>query len=169
MASLLDRLKGETNQPENAGEIPDTVPDDWSDGFAPDPVPAGAPPAKLAKAPKTSGAITPTLKKRIAAEIEMYIEFAAMPIVLRDPVCGGALHDQAAPIAEAVTQLLSKYPDLAHKFLQTGAVGDWLKLAIALQPVGKTIWEHHVTKPTEEVATSDGFDLDQFPAYRPGQ
>lgn len=171
MASLLDRLSGikisEKISDEIGNEIPDEIPEGWAEEFTPDPPPGTAKPVKPLT-PKTAGPVGPALKKRISAEIEMYIELAAMPIVMRDPQCGGALHAQAAPIAAAITQILSRYPEMAHKFLATSAMGDWLKLAMALQPVGQAVWEHHITKPLEEV-TSDTLDLDAFPVYRPGQ
>lgn len=169
MASLLGKLIGQETPEVNAPTIPDTVPPDWAADLAPDPEPGDAVPKRGPASPaKTSGTVTPTLKKRIEAEVAMYIEFAAMPIVLRDEVCGNAIHQQAEPIAKAITQILSRYPDLAHKFLATGNIGDWIKLAVALQPVGKVIWEHHVTKPEQEVTAPD-VDFDNFEPYRPGQ
>lgn len=166
MASLLDRIKGVESVPETVDGIPDEVPAEWSEGFNPDPVPGPAVKASPLT-PKTSGNLTPALKKRLSAELEMYIEFMAMPVLMRDPTCGQAIHDQAAPIAAAVMQILSRHPELAHKFLATGNIGDWIKLAVALQPVGKVVWDHHIVKTgTEEQEPAGDFDL---PAYRPGQ
>lgn len=172
MASLLDRLKGTDNDPEITPEIPDEIPPEWFDGgppLAPDPVPgsAKAPRQRLRQA-TTGGNVTPALKKRISAEIEAYVEFAAIPIVLRDEVCGGVLHEQARPIADAITAILSRYPDLAHKFLQTGVFGDWLKLGVALTPVVKAFYSHHVAAKPDEEEGSAG-DQPIYPAYRPGQ
>ena len=173
MGSLLDRLKGVEIPSETSSEIPDEIPQEWTQEFTPDPPPGPkrrANPLSGALTPRTSGALTPTLKKRLQAELEMWIELMAMPLVMRDPHCGGALHEQVTPIAEAIMRILSKYPDAAHKFLATGQMGDWIKLAAALQPVGAAVWQHHVIKPqTEEVPTADDFDPDLFPAYRPGQ
>lgn len=172
MATLLERLKGVENEPENEPVIPDQIPDEWLDDSgqppAQDPVPGTSktPRPKLRQA-TTSGNVTPALKKRISAELEAYVEFAAIPIVLRDEVCGTVLHEQARPIADAITAILSRYPDLAHKFLQTGILGDWLKLGVALQPVLKTIWEHHVkAKPADEEVAGE---QPTYPAWRPGQ
>jgi hypothetical protein len=172
MPTLLERLKGTENDPENESVIPDKIPDEWLDesGQAPvqDPVPGTSktPRPKLRQA-GTSGNVTPALRKRISAELEAYIEFAAIPIVLRDEVCGGVLHEQARPIADAITAILSRYPDLAHKFLQTGVLGDWLKLGVALQPVLKTMWDHHVKAKPEQEESAD--DQPVYPAWRPGQ
>jgi hypothetical protein len=174
MGSLLDRIRGVEFEPhpdlesipDIPGEIPDRVPDEWSE-LTPDPVPGARKSSGPAFVPKTHGNVTPALKKRISAELEAYIEFAAMPVIMRDPTCGGALHDQAKPIADSITAILAKYPDLAHKFLATGMLGDWLKLGIAFQPVIKAIWDHHVVK-TPEGGQGDGLDLDDFEPYRPG-
>lgn len=172
MASLLDRLKGTDNDPEISPEIPDEIPSEWFDGgppLTPDPVPGSAkPPRQRLRQATTSGNVTPALKKRISAEVAAYVEFAAIPIVMRDPECGGVLHEQAQPIADAITAILSRYPDLAHKFLQTGVLGDWLKLGVALTPVFRAVWAHHfAVKPDEEEESAS--DQPIYPAYRPGQ
>ncbi len=170
MASLLDRLKGQESPSDESPEVPDNVPPEWEQELAQDPPPGGkAPRVKLRQA-TTSGNITPALRKRIAAEIEAYVEFAALPVMMRDETCGGVLHEQARPIAEAITTILSRYPDLAHKFLATGLIGDWIKLGVVLQPVVKTVWQHHVARPAEPEGGHDGSaDLSAFPVYRPGQ
>lgn len=176
MATLLERLKGKDDYPENGDEngpvIPDQIPDAWlAEGqqLAPDPVPGTAKPARVKlRQATTSGNVTPALRRRISAEIEAYIQFAAIPLVMRDEVCGGALHEQARPMAEAITAILARYPDLAHKFLQTGMLGDWLKLGVVTMPVVKTMWEHHVSARPEP---DEGVPGEQpvYPPFRPGQ
>lgn len=170
MNRLLGRLTGQEidseNDTENDQEIPDVVPPEWSE-LTPDPAPgtrkAGAP-----LVPKTYGKVTPALKKRIAAEIEAYVEFAAMPVMMRDPTCGGALHEQAKPIADALATILGRYPDMAHKFLATGVLGDWLKLGIALQPVVGAVWSHHVVNQPAQGGVEDDLDLTGYDEFRPG-
>jgi hypothetical protein len=155
---------------ELTSEVPDEVPSEWSEELTQD-----APPGKV-KAPRvkltptrTSGSVTPALKKRISAEIEAYVEFAALPLVMRDPTCGTVVHAQARPIGDAIAQILSRYPDLAHKFLQTGVLGDWLKLAAVLQPVLKVVYEHHIVKKPEENEVDDRADYTtSYPSFRPG-
>ncbi len=173
MTTLLERLKGEQidpeNSPENTAEIPDLVPAGWADDLPQDPPPGKTrAPRKLRQA-TTSGNVTPALRKRIAAEIEAYIQFTAIPIVMRDETCGTVLHEQAAPIADAITTILARYPDLAHKFLATGVLGDWIKLAVVLQPVLKTVWEHHVSRKPEGDTDGEQPDFSAYPIHRPGQ
>lgn len=173
MGALLDSLLGNKTDPEMGLEnTPDIVPPDWAAdlGITADPVPEGSVPSKAATVKKPAPAVTATVKKRLAAEVEMWVELAAMPIVMRDPQCGGAIHENAAPIAEAVTNILAKHPELAAKFLAGGAVGDWMKLALALQPVGKAVWDHHIVK-VDQGETGPGVvpDVDLFPVYRPGE
>lgn len=169
MASLLDRLKGPETGPELNPEVPDHVPEEWAPELAQDPAPGKAKPvrAKL-RTSATSGNVTPALRKRISAEIEAYIELVAMPVILRDETCGAVLHEQAQPIADALTAILARYPDLAHKFLATGVLGDWIKLAVVVKPVIEVGWRHHVAKQPEQGEQGD-LDVDAFPAYRPGQ
>jgi hypothetical protein len=170
MASLLSKILSPESDDELTPEVPEQFPSEWEQELVPD-----APPGK-SKAPKikltptrTSGNVTPALKKRIAAEVEAYVEFAALPLVLRDPECGGALHEQAKPIGDAIAQILSRYPDLAHKFLQTGVLGDWLKLAAVLQPFLKAVYDHHIAKKPEEEQVDDRPDyVTSYPSFRPG-
>lgn len=174
MGALLDRIKGIETGPqmdpdmdtEFDGEIPDGVPPEWA-GLTPDPAPVprkGSEPLM----PKVYAKITPALKKRISGELEVYIELMAMPIVMRDPVCGGAIHEQARPMADAIAQILSRHPEIASKFLATGMIGDWLKLLAAVQPVAAAIWSHHITSTPEQEPGGDGFDLNNFDPNRPG-
>ena len=175
MGTLLDRLKGVETSRENdpdldddfSGEIPDNVPPEWA-GLTPDPAPVPHKPSRDALVPKTFGKITPALKRRISGELEVYIDLVAMPIVMRDPVCGGALAEQAKPIADAIAQILSRHPEIAHKFLATGMIGDWLKLFAAVQPIAATVWAHHVTDKPDAEDGGDGFDLNNFDPNRPG-
>jgi hypothetical protein len=174
MGTLLDRIKGiETTRemdpdfdPEFDGEIPDSVPPEWA-GLTPDPAPV---PRKGTEplVPKVYAKITPALKKRISSELEVYIELMAMPIVMRDPVCGGAIHEQAKPMADAIAQILSRHPEIASKFLATGMIGDWLKLLAAVQPIASAVWAHHITSTPEQAPGGDGFDLNNFDPNRPG-
>lgn len=177
MNPLLARLTGTEIPPqnpplngvENGDENPLHVPDEWLD-LTPDPPPAAhAASTSLLGTPAT-GRVTPALRNKIAAEIEMYADFMALPLVMRDPVCGQALADQAKPIAKAIAKILSRYPDLAHKFVASGAIGDWLALGMAVMPVGKAIYAHHIApQPQEEHRHDDGTQLPPgFDPFRPG-
>ena len=182
MPTLMERLSNGKTGPKIYVKLPDEnafeIPDDLS-GLDADPAPdatvkQGKRPARKAQvvggpAPTR---VTPVMQKRISAEIEAYVEFAALPLLMRDPTCGGALHEQAKPIAEAIAQILSRYPDLAAKFLATGVLGDWLKLGLALQPVLKALWTHHVVKPPEdeqETAVNPNVAETLYPSFRPGR
>lgn len=175
MNRLLNNLIGTKTDEEISDEsdeeigtdVPDGVPPEWS-GLTPDPAPAGRRSADPL-VPKTYGKVTPALKKRIAAEIQAYVEFAAMPVIMRDPVCGGAVHEQAKPIADSIATILARYPEIAHKFLATGVLGDWLKFGLAMQPVLAAVWSHHIAgSPEQHAGGDDDFDPATLEPYRPG-
>ena len=166
LSTLIDRFIGR----ETDNEIPDEIPEEILDkdpDLPPDPPPAPRGTSFAMLATSTSGRITPALKKRLAAEIAAYVEMAALPLVMRDPVCGTALHEQAKPMADAIAQILSRYPEVAHKFMATGVFGDWFKLLMVTMPVVKTVWSHH-TGPALEIED----DAPEFPPgfdpFRPG-
>ena len=169
MASLLEKIAGGTLSVSTEPVFSDAdVPDSPASLLEPDPepgAPAPRPRGPLLK-PATAGPVTPALKKRISGELEAYIEMMAIPLVFRDEVCGAAVHAQAKPIADAIARILARYPDLAHKFLATGVLGDWIALGLAVKPVIEAVYAHHVAKPQEE--TDDGADFGAYPAYRPG-
>ena len=131
---------------------------------------------KVTEAVRPSGrTVTTTTRKRIAAELQAYIELAAIPVIVRDPICGDAIHAQAEPCAEAIAGILGRYPDLADKFLATGLIGDWIKLAMAIKPIFETVWAHHVTKtigaeggPDEPPRDANGYSgrIATLPAFR---
>ena len=168
MSTLLTRIIGREMEEEIPEEIADEIRDDGTE-LAPDPPPAPRSSSFTLLSATTAGKVTPALKKRISAELEAYIEMAALPIVMRDPECGGALHDQAKPIADAVAQILSRYPDIAHKFMATGVLGDWLKLLMVCTPVLKAVYGHHIAPQPLETSADDGLDLPpNFDPFRPG-
>jgi hypothetical protein len=168
MASLLDKINGRDTAPDIESEVPDEFPQEWAEEYVQDPAPgpAKAAPKKLLTV-KTTGQITPAMKRRIAAELEAYVQMMAIPVIMRDEVCGGVIHDQAKDIADSIATILSRYPDLAHKFLATGVLGDWVKLLIAIKPIVTVVYSHHISKKTEE-EDHDTPDYSTYPAFRPG-
>lgn len=169
--SLLDRVDLDDLHAATDGELPEELERD----------PAPAENTRKRRRRKVSEAVRPagrpvtsTTRKRIAAELQAYIELAAIPVVMKDPLCGGAIHAQAEPCAEAIAGILGRYPDLAEKFLATGLIGDWIKLAMAVKPIVETVWAHHVTKvigaeggPDEPTHTaSGGRGIATLPAFR---
>jgi hypothetical protein len=173
--SLLEKIRtGETAVSVNpvfsdadGDGVPDTVPDGW---LEPDPAPGAAParPRGPVFKPTTSGAITPAMRKRIAAELEAYGQFLAMPILLRDETCGAVVQRQVKPAADALADILAEYPDIAHKFMATGILGKWMKLFATLWPVFQVVYAHHIAR-TPDDEESDGVNIDEYAPYRPGQ
>ena len=177
MSSILDDILGRKNGPEPEEEtapyIPDNVPEEWAD-FEPDPQPGPEQPGSRRKAPAprpAPGAITAPMRRRISAELEAYALLAAMPLQLRDPVCGQVAVEVAKPTADAIADILAHYPDLAAKFLATGVLGGWIKLVMALKPLVEVVYHHHLAKdhPALDTGGEGEDDGTVSPAYRPGQ
>lgn len=172
MASLLDRIKGvefgPNNDPENdpdyVSEIPDEVPADWS-GLDADPVPGPRerPTAVVSHAPAPK--VTPSMQKKIAEQIAMYIDLLAMPWAMRDS-CGEVVQDQAEALGKAFAKILSRYPEAAQKMLATGVLGDWIAVGMAGKPIVEAIYHHHVVKTTDDGGADDFADFDDV---RPGR
>lgn len=171
MASLLDRIKGvefgDNNDLDNTPEIPDEVPEEWGAELTADPVPGPRGRTSSALTPTTFGKVTPTMQKKIAEQIAMYIELLAAPVELRDPVCGGAIGDQAEALGKAFAKILARYPEAAHKMLAGGVLGDWIAVMLAAKPIGEAIWNHHIVKTGDDGGQDDYADFAIDPS-RPG-
>jgi hypothetical protein len=169
----LSALLARFISPENTDEIPDEIPDpvldrDQDPELPPDPAPAPVGSSFSLPVVVSSGKVTPALKKRISAELEAYIEMAALPLVMSDPHCGTAIHEQAKPMADAIAQILSRYPEIAHKFMAAGVFGDWLKLLMAVRPVVMAVYSHHIApQPLETPDDAPDFPPG-FDPFRPG-
>jgi hypothetical protein len=64
-----------------------------------------------------------------------------------DPYCGSALAQSFEPIVDACLPLMCRSEKIVKYF--TSDMSDWMlwgKLAMVLAPVGRAVWEHHVTR-----------------------
>lgn len=167
MTTLLERIVGREIEEESPPETLTETTQETLDGDPdtdPEPVPRSA---GYSLAPVVAK-VTPTMRKKIAVELEAYIGMAALPIVMRDPHCGSALHENAKPIAEAIAQILSRYPEIAAKFLATGMLGDWVKLLMVTTPVVQAVWAHHGPGAQQDQGVNDDALPDGFDPFRPG-
>lgn len=91
-----------------------------------------------------------SVKKEVRDEIEAFIALMNVPLIMRDPVCGGKIMDQRIAIADALSEIAMHNPALL-KFLRSG--GDimmYMKLITALSPVAMTVYEHHFSGHNQE-------------------
>jgi hypothetical protein len=99
------------------------------------------------------------IKKEVRDEIDAFIALMAVPIVMRDPTCGGVLMQQREQIAEALSEIAMKNPALL-KFLRSGGdVMMYFKLVTALSPVAVTVYQHHFTSENHEQDGEMGYEF----------
>lgn len=105
----------------------------------------------------------------VAAQLEdveggllVYLQMSGTALALRDPVCGGALVQQAPAIAKALLQL-AKENDRVRKWLlrSVGASG-WLGVGMAAWPFLMTVYAHHI-------APQPAVQLEDLPTGEPLQ
>lgn len=149
----------------------DPMPSDLGDETASVPTPpppprrnsrASAPPVPL---------VTKQMEREVRDELQALVSMAALVWSVPDPHCGTVLSDQSKAIAESLVGVLKKNPRLLASLRAAGWFGDWVALFMALSPVLKAIYAHHLG-PKEEEIPSDGYDataprLADFPAYLP--
>lgn len=171
MTAILDRLE----TPENLDEFPrDLSPefsDELTDGYeadepssAFDAVPASR---TLSQKMKPSGdLITPSEKRRIAAEIEVYLELVNGAWEMGCPHCAEVVEKSIKPVSQRVANILARYPDLARKLIASGIIADWVGLLVALRPIAKQISAHHITHTISYDDEDQGDDLESFQPYQ---
>jgi hypothetical protein len=164
---LLDKIRDANSGDDFSAQFSDGKDAD----FEPDPVPGK--PARSSRSAASSPAarpapkkVTPAIKKQLADEIEAYLLLGSGAWSMRDPYCGEVLERQAREIALRLAAILGKNAQIVAWLHTTGVIGEWVSLALAIQPVLTAIKDHHISK---KVSSDDepGPDLSQFPAYRP--
>lgn len=99
--------------------------------------------------------ITKRVKDDIEGKVGLLLGMLVMPIALRDPVCGGALSDNAENIASKMVPLVCKSPELVQWFTKRGNFVLWLDLFMAFMPVFQTVAQHHLMNPNKGQANYD--------------
>jgi hypothetical protein len=89
--------------------------------------------------------VTAATRKDIAAKLQLIMFVPGKVWETRDPWCGGMFVHQLPETVDALTDIICDSPDLVAFF--TGPAGGfmkYMKLILALQPVGVTAWQHHI-------------------------
>ena len=89
--------------------------------------------------------VTAATRKDIAAKLQLIMFVPGKVWETRDPYCGGMFVHQLPETVDALTDIICDSPDLVAFF--TGPAGGfmkYMKLILALQPVGVTAWQHHI-------------------------
>lgn len=158
MTTLLERVRylgGDgAPAPTDPAELPELV-----DGFDRDPEPAAAirkapkeprnlgPVAggRTARQPRNGGKFVSSTAsvKQAADEIEVMLKLLALTWSLTDDECPEILNDLSAKISGDLARLVARSPLLMEHIGTGGLIGDLLKLAITLKPLGQAMWAHH--------------------------
>ncbi len=169
MVALLDRIDTEKISPEMPEDFRDELGDEFeqdepSSAFAPTP-----PGAKLTdKLKPPGGLITAGERRRVEAELLLYLELANGACEMACTPCAEFSEQHLKPIAKRAANILARYPDLAYKLIKGGIIADSLALLIAVRPVVKQVVGHHVTHSiVYEGEEAGGVDLSGYGPYRP--
>lgn len=161
---------GEEFLPENAPLIATEIAPEYT-GFDTDPEPSDdgpgihepvAPPPRRGRAPVTPlyPPVTKQQEREVRDELAALMKIAALMWSVPDPECGGVFNEQSAAIAASLTNLLKRNPRLLASLQGAGWLGDWVGLAMAITPVVRAIYAHHIApKETEQSEEyPDGYD-----------
>jgi hypothetical protein len=170
MASLLDRV----STAELQTEIGDEFPAEFADQFEQDlPSAAFAEPAPIGRklrvrAPKQAP-VSATMKRRIAAEIQLYLEMVVGVGEMYCSDCAAVWEEHSKKIADRAAAIIARYPDMAEKFIGSGMIAEIVALGAALRQPVKQIVGHHVTHTIshEHEEPADDGDYAAYAPYRP--
>lgn len=117
--------------------------------------------------PPTGPPASAAFKRRVSAELQVYMELLAGTISIRDEICGTAFSDNAKEACDRIAAILCRYPDLAQKIVSSGMLGDLVGLGLVASRIGRVIAAHHVTKTIGNDESGDDLDDELYPPYRP--
>lgn len=118
------------------------------DDLEPDPPPVhlhGAKPRAPRPGKAATVKVTPAIRRDINAKLQLMLFVPGKVWETRDPWCGGVFVQQLPETTDALTDIICDSPDLVAFF--TGPAGGfmkYMKLILALQPVGVMAWSHHI-------------------------
>jgi hypothetical protein len=175
MTSLLDRVNHTELEDEFKPDYGEEFQGEFEGEFESDPAPGDEQPAQeprgmarraAEKMKPSASPVTAAMRRRISAEIQLYLELLGGVVSLRCEECGTAMQDQTKAVADRCASILGRYPDLANKLVSTGVLADWVGLAMALKPVASTVL-HHRQHTEQEPESDSAAGAYVPPPYRP--
>jgi hypothetical protein len=171
MGGLLDRVDVEELDRDLTVDFSDELTDQFeqdlpSSAFGEQPAST-----RLGAKLKPSGAVIPAaMRRRVEAEILLYLELANGACEMACAHCAEFAEQHLKPIAKRAANIVARYPDLAEKLVTGGILGDWIALLIAVRPVIKQVTGHHVThsiRYEDEETGGESTDYSGYGPYRP--
>jgi hypothetical protein len=148
---VLSKLSGAGDDADSGDDLRFSVPDDASsleggdtgDSLTPDPKPSRRKSAR--KIPVSTGKPTVAQKKQVRDALLLLMTPATGFWAMRDQHCGGAAFEQREAIVDAMVPIICRNANMLRWFTAADAPWlDYLALLTALQPVGMSVWQHHV-------------------------
>lgn len=127
----------------------------WEDGELPgDLLPKDPKPARASEDPKVAKEAisrampqkaTRAQQKEIRDALVMMITLPAATLAFKDPICGSAILDHADNVADKLVPIVCRNPALMRWFTSGSGYMDYFALAMAVSPIVKTVYGHHVS------------------------
>jgi hypothetical protein len=108
------------------------------------------------------------VKADIEGKLAFMLTMTATAWSMADPVCGGALAQNAANITKSVTPLILQSPGIVQWFQKTSNIMLYINALMAVAPVAIAIFNHHIVKPNPVNPAPDNgqFGIGDMNAYR---
>ena len=108
------------------------------------------------------------VKADVEGKLAFMLTMTATAWSLADPVCGGALAENAANITKSVTPLILQSPGIVAWFQKTSNVMLYINAIMAVAPVAIAVFNHHIVKadPTNPAPDNGQMDIGSMPVYR---
>lgn len=162
LMDMVNKITGKEEDPELEEFDGEEYEDE--DALEPDPAPARVLEAvgstaktavKNVTKARVSAKLNKTQKQKIMDKFAFMMQMPGMMLSMYDPICGGAIANNAMPMAEAMIPIIQRNPEMLEWFLaEGGGFMDYVGVAMAAAPIVGTVYKHHVSK-------SIGHDHDQ--------
>jgi hypothetical protein len=123
-------------------------------------------PVSTAKTAAKGRAVTAAVRKDIRAKLAFMMGLTTTMWAVSDQYCGAAAAAIVPELSEAITDIVVDSADLVAWFTAGGSYMKWLTLLTIVQPVGVTMWQHHISHTIGDTDDEprEQFDPQLYPA-----
>jgi hypothetical protein len=126
--------------------------------------PDDAPPSDFGKPIKPKFTVTKKVRDDVEGKTLFYLSMSTAMLTPLDPICFGAVQNQAPAIASKLTPILCQSPEVVKWMTKAGNFALWVDLAMAMWPVVQAIIAHHITKTIARQGERPPVDYSQYSA-----
>jgi hypothetical protein len=95
---------------------------------------------------RTEIRVTARVRRDVEGKVAFLLAIMGQGLTMADPICGAAIQDHSANVANKLTPVICQSPDVVKWFTRSGNFIMWLDLIMALWPVLAIVYAHHIAR-----------------------